>query len=147
MGIDYKDAGVDIEKASKSLKSLKKTIESTFTENVVQDIGKFGGFFKIDEERILLASIDGVGTKVKIAQRANKLVVSGQDIVNHCVNDIAVHNAAPLFFLDYIATSKLQTNELTDVLPACAYVVLDVPPNLSEPGTSLTHRSLRLFVE
>ncbi len=125
MGLDYKQAGVDIDKASQSLKNLKKSIESTFNENVVQEIGKFGGFYKIDEERILVASIDGVGTKIKTAQMAGKLHVIGEDIVNHCVNDIAVHNASPLFFLDYIAASKLKEEEfasvITGITKACKY--------------------------
>ncbi len=120
MGFDYKQAGVDIDMKANALKSLKKIIESTFTENVAQEIGKFGGFYKIDENRILVSSIDGVGTKVKTAKMANKLQVVGQDIVNHCVNDIAVHNATPLFFLDYMAASVLKAEELTDVITGIA---------------------------
>lgn len=120
MGLDYKQAGVDIDMKADTLKSLKKIMESTFTENVVQEIGKFGGFYKIDENRILVASIDSVGTKVRTAKMANRLQVVGQDIVNHCVNDIAVHNAAPLFYLDYIAAPVLKAEELTDVITGIA---------------------------
>ncbi len=120
MGFDYKQAGVDIDMKANALKSLKKIMESTFTENVAREIGKFGGFYKIDEERILVASIDSVGTKVKTAKMANKLRIVGQDIVNHCVNDIAVHNAAPLFYLDYVAAPVLKAKELTDVITGIA---------------------------
>ncbi len=119
MGLDYKQSGVDIDLASKSLKGLKKNIESTFNENVIQEIGHFGGFYKIDNNKILVASTDGVGTKIKTAQMAGRLNIIGEDIVNHCVNDIAVHNAAPLFFLDYVASSKLKQDELTQIISGC----------------------------
>jgi len=114
--MDYKKSGVDIDLANKILGNIKDKIKQTFTENVVQDIGKFGGFFQIDENRILVASIDGVGTKVKTAKLGNKLNIVGEDIVNHCVNDIAVHNAQPLFFLDYIASSKLNPNDMEAII-------------------------------
>ncbi len=120
MGIDYKDSGVDINLASKSLKNLKATIESTFNKNVVQEIGHFGGFYKIDDNRVLIASTDGVGTKIKTAKMARKLDIIGQDIVNHCVDDIAVHNATPLFFLDYVASSKLVQEELSQIITGIA---------------------------
>jgi len=114
--MDYKEAGVNIELKTNALKDLKSMIESTFTENVAQEIGKFGGFYKIDDKRILVGSIDSVGTKIKTAKKANRLSVVGEDIVNHCVNDIAVHNATPLFYLDYIAAPILKSRELTDIM-------------------------------
>ncbi|MBU1075772.1 MAG: phosphoribosylformylglycinamidine cyclo-ligase [Spirochaetes bacterium] len=116
MGLDYKKSGVDIDLASGALKDLKKSIESTFNKNVVQGIGHFGGFYQIDDARILVASTDGVGTKIKTAKMAGKLNIIGEDIVNHCVDDIAVHNATPLFFLDYIASGKLQKEELSQII-------------------------------
>lgn len=120
MGLNYKQSGVDIDLASKSLKDLKSIIQSTFNENVVQEIGHFGGFYKIDDQRVLVASTDGVGTKIKTAHMAGRLDVIGQDIVNHCVDDIAVHNATPLFFLDYVASSKLKQDELTQIITGLA---------------------------
>ena len=116
MGIDYKEAGVDIEKASESLKNLKASIESTFNAQVIDELGKFGGFYKINENQILISSIDGVGTKIKIAKLAKKLNIIGEDIVNHCVNDIGVHNATPLFFLDYVAMAKLDQGEFSQII-------------------------------
>jgi len=116
MGLDYKESGVDIDLASGTLKDLKKSIESTFNKNVVQGIGHFGGFYQIDDKKILVSSTDGVGTKIKTAKMANKLNIIGEDIVNHCVDDIAVHNATPLFFLDYIASGKLDKGELSQII-------------------------------
>lgn len=116
MAIDYKESGVDIEKAAQSLKSLKSAIESTFNANVLDELGKFGGFYKINDEQILISSIDGVGTKIKVAHKAGKLGIIGEDIVNHCINDIGVHNATPLFFLDYIAMEKLDQTEFSQII-------------------------------
>lgn len=116
MAINYKQAGVDIEKAASTLKALKSSIESTFNANVITELGKFGGFYKINDEQILISSVDGVGTKIITAKKAGKLNIIGEDIVNHCVDDIAVHNATPLFFLDYIAMAKLDQQEMTQMV-------------------------------
>jgi len=116
MSLTYKKAGVDISLAGKIIKDLKSSIASTFNKNVLTDIGKFGGFYKIFNNKVLVASIDGVGTKIKIAKLANDYIVIGEDIVNHCVNDIAVHNATPLFFLDYIAMEKLNKRAFKQIL-------------------------------
>jgi len=116
MRLTYKKAGVNISLASRVIKSLKNSIASTFNKNVLTEIGKFGGFYKIYDNKILVASIDGVGTKIKIAEMADDYKVIGEDIVNHCVNDIAVHNAQPLFFLDYIAMEKLKEKAFKQIL-------------------------------
>ena len=107
----YKESGVDIEKAEKALKQLKKNIETTHNANVLKGIGSFGAmydFSKINiKEPILVSSTDGVGTKLMVAFMMDKHDTVGEDLVNHCVNDIAVTGAKPLFFLDYFATGRL----------------------------------------
>jgi len=116
MSLTYKKAGVDISLAGKVLKSLKKPIASTFSKNVLSDIGKFGGFYSISKDDVLVASIDGVGTKIKIANMAKEYKCIGEDIVNHSVNDISVHNATPMFFLDYIAMEKLKKSIMKQIV-------------------------------
>lgn len=107
----YKTAGVDINAGDETVKRIKKFARSTFSKNVLSDIGLFGGFFELDftkyENPVLVSSVDGVGTKLKIAIASNIHNTVGQDLVNHCVNDIAVCGAEPLFFLDYLAFGKL----------------------------------------
>jgi phosphoribosylformylglycinamidine cyclo-ligase len=116
----YKDAGVDIDAAENSVRNIKSLIRSTFTSNVLSDIGLFGGFFEPDfsqyKNPVLVSSVDGVGTKLKIAALANKHDTIGQDLVNHCVNDIAVCGAVPLFFMDYFAAGKLEQRVFEDVV-------------------------------
>ncbi|CUS92872.1 phosphoribosylformylglycinamidine cyclo-ligase [Candidatus Kryptobacter tengchongensis] len=116
----YKDAGVDIEKAELLIEKIKPTIRKTFNERVLTDIGLFGAFYdaKFDEFKhpVLVSSTDGVGTKLKIAFLTNKHDTVGQDLVNHCVNDILVCGAKPLFFLDYFATGKLQIDVAEQVI-------------------------------
>ncbi len=112
----YKSAGVDIDAAAGALKKAKAFIKSTFNKNVATDIGSFGGVYKISKDKFLVASTDGVGTKLKIAQQLNIHTTVGQDIVNHCTNDILVMGAKPLFFLDYFGTGKLEANVLVDVI-------------------------------
>ena len=110
----YKEAGVDIDIANEAFRRMKPLITSTFTPNVIRDVGAFGGFFELDLSKwstpVLVSSIDGVGTKVKVAQLMGQHDTIGQDLVNHCVNDIAVCGADPLFFLDYFATGKIDPN-------------------------------------
>lgn len=116
----YKDVGVDIEKAELLIEKIKPTIRKTFNERVLTDIGLFGAFYdaKFDEFKhpVLVSSTDGVGTKLKIAFLTNKHDTVGQDLVNHCVNDILVCGAKPLFFLDYFATGKLQIEVAQQVI-------------------------------
>ncbi|MEK6756353.1 MAG: phosphoribosylformylglycinamidine cyclo-ligase [Bacteroidota bacterium] len=107
----YKDAGVDIEAGEKLVRRIKRDVRSTFTRNVLTDIGAFGAFYRADfrgiRRPVLVSSVDGVGTKLKIAFAMNKHDTVGRDLVNHCVNDILVCGASPLYFLDYFATGKL----------------------------------------
>jgi phosphoribosylformylglycinamidine cyclo-ligase len=109
--ITYKSSGVDIDAGEELVRRIKKPIRSTFTPNVLTDIGMFGAFyrakFKGIKNPVLVSSVDGVGTKLKIAQAMNRHETIGQDLVNHCVNDILVCGAKPLYFMDYFATGKL----------------------------------------
>ena len=107
----YKQAGVDIAAGDEFVKRIKDKVRSTFSKSVLADIGNFGAFydakFKGMKSPVLVSSTDGVGTKLKIAFLLDKHDTIGQDLVNHCVNDIAVCGARPLFFLDYLAVGKL----------------------------------------
>lgn len=108
----YKMAGVDIAKANRAKKAIAALAKTTFTPNVIRDIGLFGGFFQLDlsqyPQPVLVASVDGVGTKLKLAFQMGIHDSIGEDLVNHCVNDIMTGGADPLFFLDYISTTKLE---------------------------------------
>ncbi len=107
----YREAGVDIEAGEEAVRRIRPMVRRTFTPGVLADIGAFGGFSEPDlaayERPVLVSSVDGVGTKLKVAARARRYDTVGQDLVNHCVNDIAVCGARPLFFLDYYATGVL----------------------------------------
>lgn len=118
--ITYKDAGVNIEKGDALVTSIKASIEETHTQGVISSIGGFGGLFQPSfeeyDEPVLVSSVDGVGTKLIVAFKMGVFDTVGQDLVNHCVNDIAVCGAKPLFFLDYFSTGHLETDVATDVL-------------------------------
>jgi len=109
--MDYKASGVDIDAGNEAVRRIRGLARSTFTPAVLSDIGSFGGLFRLEPGRfkdpVLVASADGVGTKLKVAFMAHKHDTVGMDLVNHCVNDILVQGAEPLFFLDYLATGKL----------------------------------------
>ena len=108
--ITYADAGVDISRANKTKQRIKYLAHKTFTRGVLSEIGGFGGLFSVDKkylDPVLVSSVDGVGTKLKIAFEMKMHHTVGADLVNHCVNDIAVQGAAPLFFMDYLATGRL----------------------------------------
>ncbi len=107
----YKEAGVDVEAGDEAVDRIRPKVRETFTPGVLADIGAFGSFFELDlgdvDRPVLVSSIDGVGTKVKVAARAECYDTVGQDLVNHCVNDVAVCGAKPLYFLDYVGTGTL----------------------------------------
>lgn len=109
--MDYRAAGVDIDAGHETVRRIRGLARSTFTPGVLSDIGSFGGLFRLDpgayRDPVLVSSVDGVGTKLKVAFLANRHDTVGVDLVNHCVNDILVQGADPLFFLDYFATGRL----------------------------------------
>ena len=109
--MDYKSSGVDIDAGNETVRRIRGLARSTFTPGVLSDIGSFGGLFRLEPGRfrdpVLVASADGVGTKLKVAFRAGRHDTVGIDLVNHCINDILVQGAEPLFFLDYLATGRL----------------------------------------
>ena len=109
--ITYADAGVDISRANRTKQRIKYLAHKTFTRGVLSEIGGFGGLFAIDKAKyldpVLVSSVDGVGTKLKVAFEMGLHSTIGGDLVNHCVNDILVQGAAPLFFMDYLATGTL----------------------------------------
>jgi phosphoribosylformylglycinamidine cyclo-ligase len=122
--ITYKDSGVDIDAANEAVNRIKKLAKSTFNPNVLSDIGSFGGMFSglfpEMREPVLVASCDGVGTKLKIAFLTGVHDTIGYDLVSACVGDILVQGARPLFFLDYIATGKLQPGVIESIVDGLA---------------------------
>ena len=122
--MDYKASGVDIDAGTETVRRIKGLARSTFTPGVLSEIGSFGGLFRVDPNRfadpVLVASADGVGTKLKVAFMADRHDTVGEDLVNHCVNDIAVQGAKPLFFLDYLAVGKLEAGVAAQVVSGMA---------------------------
>ncbi len=119
----YRDAGVDVDAADQAKARIKQLARRTFNARVLKDVGAFGGFFALNgmpRDAVLVASVDGVGSKLKIAFALNRHSTVAADLVNHCVNDIAAHGATPLFFLDYLATGKLRPNVVTEVVSGVA---------------------------
>lgn len=122
--MDYKSSGVDIDAGTEVVERVKRLAKSTFTDGVLSDIGAFGGLFRPElgdmKEPVLVASADGVGTKLKVAFDAGKHKTVGLDLVNHCVNDILVQGARPIFFLDYLATGRLSPQISAEVVEGIA---------------------------
>lgn len=120
----YAAAGVDIDAKAAALERVRRVIRSTFTPGVLGDVGGFGGLFRPDltayREPVLVASTDGVGTKLKVAVAVGRHDTCGADLVNHCVNDILVQGARPLFFLDYIAAGKIDPRLIEAVIEGLA---------------------------
>src|SRR5437773_5046594 len=124
----YVAAGVDIDLGNQVKATLPQLLASTHRREVLSEVGGFGGLFALDTKKyrqpVLVSSVDGVGTKLKIAFAMDRHDTIGQDLVNHCVNDIAVLGAEPLFFLDYLGTGKLKPRVFTEIIrgfaKACA---------------------------
>lgn len=120
----YKDAGVDIKAGEELVNSIKGIVKETHSDAVLSNIGGFGGFFRPDlgayNKPVFVSSVDGVGTKLIVAFKAGKYDTVGQDLVNHCINDIAVCGATPLFFLDYFSTGKLEQHVGYEVIKGFA---------------------------
>ena len=124
--ISYKDAGVDIEKTYRAIASSKKTIQATFTKNVLSSIGGFGSMYSLKDilknydEPIMVQSIDGVGTKMSVAQQCKNFNFVGVDLVNACCNDVAATGAKPITFLDYLASSILDPSAISEIIKSIA---------------------------
>ena len=124
--IDYKSAGVDIDAGNKAVELIKKSVKSTFTKNVLTDIGSFGSLYNLKDaltnydHPVLVQSIDGVGTKTIIAHKMEKYSTIGIDLVSACCNDITVMGAQPLTFLDYIANDKLNPSIIKEIVDGMA---------------------------
>lgn len=121
--ITYADAGVNIDRANRTKQRIKYLAHKTFNKSVLSEIGGFSGLFSIPlkyKDPVLVSSVDGVGTKLKVAFEMNVHHTVGGDLVNHCVNDIAVQGAAPMFFMDYLATGKLEPEVAEKVVEGIA---------------------------
>jgi len=121
--MDYREAGVDVEAGRDFVEQIRNLVHSTFRPEVIGGLGGFGGCFQLPtgyKEPVLVSGTDGVGTKLKIAQALNSHDTVGIDLVAMCVNDVLTSGAEPLFFLDYIATGKLEKSQLTDVVKGIA---------------------------
>lgn len=122
--VTYKDAGVDIQKGNAVKDRIKKTVRQTYDKNVLSEIGLFGGFYELKKKEykqpVLVSSTDGVGTKLKIAVMMQKHDTVGEDLVNHCVNDILACGAKPLFFLDYLGLGKVSDAVIMSIVEGLA---------------------------
>jgi phosphoribosylformylglycinamidine cyclo-ligase len=127
--MDYKTAGVDIDAGNEAVRRIRSLARSTFTQGVLSDIGSFGGLFRLEPGRyrdpVLVASADGVGTKLKVTFLAGRHDTIGVDLVNHCVNDILVQGGEPLFFLDYLATGRLSPQVVEAIVGGIATACRD----------------------
>lgn len=123
--LNYSASGVDIDAGNRAVDLMKEAVKSTYNKSVLAGIGSFGGLFDVSalkdmKSPVLVASTDGVGTKVKLAASVGRYRGIGHDIVNHCINDILVQGAKPLFFMDYFATSKLSPEQTAEVVTGIA---------------------------
>src|SRR5438552_13608910 len=120
--IGYQHSGVSIDEADRAVSSIRTMARRTFSSAVLTDIGSFGGGYLLKgyKEPVLVSSADGVGTKLKLAFMTGQHSTIGEDLVNHCVNDIAVQGALPLFFLDYFAVGKLDAKVAEQVISGIA---------------------------
>ena len=124
----YRDAGVDLEAQDRALAGIGGLVKSTFTDGVLSGLGAFGGLFALPDSLrrpVLVASADGVGTKLSVARMAGDFSTVGADLVNHCVNDILVQGATPLFFLDYVGAGRLEAEAMTSLLRGVAGACID----------------------
>lgn len=124
--MDYKDAGVDVEKGDLFVEKIKRFIKDTYTDQVVSGVGGFAALYEIDEDRYLAAGTDGVGTKVKLAQELGIHHTIGQDLVAMCVNDVICTGARPMFFLDYLASGNLDLEVHTQLVEGIARACKEV---------------------
>lgn len=121
----YKKAGVDLDAGARTVALMRDAVRGTYTDNVLSDVGNFGGLFSLMNLKtmahpVMVASTDGVGTKTKVAAKLKRWDSIGQDLVNHCINDILVQGADPLFFLDYVASDKLDDQQIATIVSGMA---------------------------
>ena len=126
----YASSGVDIDAGNRAVELMKNSVRATYNESVLAGIGSFGGLFDVSalkqmDHPVLVASTDGVGTKLKLAASVGRFRGIGHDIVNHCINDILVQGAKPLFFMDYFATSRLNPEQTAEVVTGIAEACKD----------------------
>lgn len=122
-GLSYRDAGVDIDAAHEAMKGVAALVRSTATPDTLSALGSFGGLYRVPagvERPVLVASTDGVGTKLKVAFSTGRHDTVGEDLVNHCVNDILVQGARPLFFLDYVGVGRLEPGVVESLVSGVA---------------------------
>ncbi len=127
-GLDYRSAGVDLDAAERDKRSLKALVAATRDSHTLSELGSFGGLYAVPRDArapVLVSSADGVGTKLKVAFMAERHGTVGHDLVNHCVNDILVQGARPLFFLDYLACGPLPEGVVTEVVRGVAQGCLE----------------------
>ncbi|MDP6409521.1 MAG: phosphoribosylformylglycinamidine cyclo-ligase [Planctomycetota bacterium] len=127
--LNYRDAGVDIAAQDEALARARESIRASFTPGVIGDVGSFGGLFDLAragaEGEVIVASADGVGTKLEVAVRCGVYGTVGRDLVQHCINDILVQGARPLFFMDYVGTGKLAPEVVSALIGGCAAACAD----------------------
>ncbi|MBN2259436.1 MAG: phosphoribosylformylglycinamidine cyclo-ligase [Clostridiales bacterium] len=118
----YEDSGVNIEKGYETVRKIKENVEKTFNKNVLTGLGSFAGLYKLDkiDNPVLVTGTDGVGTKLLVAQMMNQHATVGQDLVAMCVNDIICHGAKPLFFLDYVASGRIEPDKMAEIVGGMA---------------------------
>ncbi len=122
--MDYRGSGVDIKAGEQAVDSIRGIVARTYNANVLSELGSFGGLYRFPKdsyrEPVLVSSTDGVGTKLRVAIKARRFDTIGQDLVNHCVNDILVQGALPLFFLDYIGLGKMEPDMVVQIISGMA---------------------------
>jgi phosphoribosylformylglycinamidine cyclo-ligase len=146
-GLPYRDAGVDIDEKMGAIARIRQKVQSTYSDAVLADIGSFGGLFQIParDGTVLVGSVDGVGTKLKVAFQTGRHDTCGYDLVSHCINDILVMGARPLFFMDYLALGEVKGGVVEEVLDgmvrackeaSCALIGGETAemPDLYQPG-------------
>ena len=124
--MNYRECGVDRDRASLAKRLIKKHTQATFSPSVLSEIGLFGGLFELKSPQVLVSSTDGVGTKLKIAQFMDRYNTVGIDLVNHCVNDILTLGASPLFFLDYIGCGRIYPEHIEGIVQGISHACRDV---------------------
>lgn len=117
---DYKEAGVDLDAVRNLKKEIAKIAKETYNSQVLAGVGPFGSMFDLGHSQVLVVTVDGVGTKLKLAQMMNSAMTCGKDLVNHCINDILCQGAKPIFFLDYVAQDRLRPHEVLAIIEGMA---------------------------